>query len=112
MLLPLALMPSSDTAADEVMVAVRARMFDLCVCVHGADWKTPFVKALMWRDGIPAARPRVKVLDMRDGIAAFVAELLKCRGVVSSSLHGVIIAGTPHASRVGRVGIRAGGVAV
>ena len=75
----------------------RSPEYDLCVCPHDVDKKIPAVLSLVQRANAntlsagAGQEPRVKMLDILSNVRDFVAELLTCRAVVSSSLHGVII---------------------
>lgn len=59
--------------------------YELGVIPHYIDQDSDWVRAV-------ASQPNVMIIDVTSGVRAFVDDLLKCRAIASSSLHGVIAA--------------------
>jgi hypothetical protein len=81
--------PLGDPAflMDAAMAArpAAARRFEIGLAAHYSDRKLPWVVENL-------RRPEIADLDVRRDPADFLARLLECRTVVSSALHGLILA--------------------
>ncbi len=62
-----------------------APRYDVGVIPHYVDKDAPFIREI-------GRRPSVKIIDVQQEPAAFVADVLACRTILSSALHGLIAA--------------------
>lgn len=79
--------------ADCLLKSVPQKKYRLGVVPHYVDTGSPIIKEL-------AAQSGVKIIDVLDSPGKVVNDIASCEAVVSSSLHGLIVAdsvGTPNA---------------